>query len=535
MTDDDVPAFELRGFEVLASDAEARKAGANVLRRLVGPVVSESGEALWSEDPLGDRGAEMAVLELASGFRSRRQEQRLAIQSGRFSIAQLFPDDLAYYSLLIGPPPGDRDQHDYLLDILSERRRTLLSRDLSSGLEVCLPSALCDDLAPWVPPASVDDDSLWTALQNCAPGADPVSLLAAIDLALGRQGDCRFAEAATEWATLLLESSESEGFPLESAVLEVTLDSVNSGELRNQPPYWKRLCAWTHGMLLVRDLKSLGLGESDELFDLLRRARGRIGRIAKSLDFASEPMYSASDFSSSSLSSFFLGRLLQIAARHEAEGTSIPFASQLNGALQKMMKSPRSGSTNFPGPLEGHVWPGRGRFESFGAFPEDLAEKISGLIDEGKVLDAIATLSWLSMTLEIPQFLREAACRALESAAAQNGPSDEIFGAIGEAAIMCLAQRDGTRATFLCGALVAMADRCGDAAAACAEFDILMMAGAALDDPSALAGHLAAIAQALPHGGPSRAFAGCIEALREAVDLGERLHSRAEAIALAGY
>ena len=117
----------------------------------------------------------------------------------------IFPQDIAYFEMLVGSRPETRDPELYIRDVLIPWRTTLLDRNLKHGLDICCLGALRDDLCPGQWTHDFDDDVVWESLSTGDADAVPISLLGALDVALYRQHDERFREYAERAVTKLCD------------------------------------------------------------------------------------------------------------------------------------------------------------------------------------------------------------------------------------------------------------------------------------------------------------------------------------------
>jgi hypothetical protein len=135
-------------FLLLAADAAERGKAFDELRADLGPTAPQFEEirAALADRPATD--AELSTLfsEVEDGVANRQRSIAAAITRPRFSLADLVPNNLAFFEQCYGPAPGRTPADDYFAAALPEFRKNLLSQDLATGLSLCLPAYLRDDL-----------------------------------------------------------------------------------------------------------------------------------------------------------------------------------------------------------------------------------------------------------------------------------------------------------------------------------------------------------------------------------------------------
>jgi hypothetical protein len=352
-------------FLLLAADAAERVKAFDELRADLGPTAPQF-EAIRAALP--DRRATDAELrglfaEVEDGVAGQQRSTVAAIKGPRFSLADLVPNDLAFFEKCYGPAPGCAPVDDYFAAALPEFRRNLLSRDLARGLSLCLPAYVRDDLTLAGLIESRSNDEVWQALEAAAPLSDPFSVLATLDLAISRTSqDERFRELSLHAAERLI----AERFPGDGNAdlyvllpsLAVAVEDQLSGleGAMSRPPFWRRLCAFAHSSWLMRHLR-LPEGEMQPFCGWLGGQHALPDRVREILDFRAEPMWLTSNLSAEALRTEILARLALLVERHRRNGCEIPALEKISAAIER--NDDRSGkfARYHPGPLEGHLRP----------------------------------------------------------------------------------------------------------------------------------------------------------------------------------
>jgi hypothetical protein len=135
-------------FLLLAADPTERAKAFDELRADLGPTAPQFEEirAALSDRPATDAELRALFSEVEDGVANRQRSIAAAIKGPRFSLADLVPNTLDFFEQCYGAAPGGAPSDDYFAAALPESRRNLLSRDLTTGLSLCLPAYLRDDL-----------------------------------------------------------------------------------------------------------------------------------------------------------------------------------------------------------------------------------------------------------------------------------------------------------------------------------------------------------------------------------------------------
>ncbi len=378
---EDSQQIEIRDLALLSPNADVRLTTLQSIIERVGPtgkyllhLLNEIQSRTLSNVELSE-----TFEEIANGMMAAQNDLIHKISRGlSFSAADIAPS-ISYFEKFSGPAPGTQEPDVYLKDVLIPYRKSLLSRNLAAGLDICCLGALRDDLMPgqWV--SDMDSDAVWNALSSCDAKGNPFSLLAALDISLYWQDDERFQKFAEEAMVQLTDKNfaqqwDANFFTLLQTIYALVLNRINL--LENgacAPGYWKRMSAWMQAGVFVRALTKLSLPPDPNHFQRIQQwAQGNIilaGAYGDFVDARKEPLFSASRMPQG-LRNEIMGRLNILRLRHQSEGHQVPMSDNMEQALANADKHGRDPLWDFPGPLEGHSRPNRPMPEEFGKLLE---------------------------------------------------------------------------------------------------------------------------------------------------------------------
>ena len=531
---------------LLSSDAETRlECLTSVVERL-GPTASDMGElfsTVAKREPSED---ELSVLfrEAANGVASRQGMLAHKICFALpVNVADIIPQEIVYFERFVGQAPEDRDLESYIRQVLVPYRRALLDRDLKAGLDICCLGALRDDLCPgqWI--KGVKDDAVWDALSKCDTKGSPIGLLGALDVALYRAEDERFRKFAGQ-ATLRLcdeRFGHDDSFDIYEFLwcfVQLMFNQINLMENGwKRAGYWKRMGAWMQAQFVVRNLASAPSEiAGEELKSWCQSSMELSGAYAELVDLQKEPMLLHSARTSSrDLRSEVLGRLTILRARHESEGRSVPYADEIDQALERARERGDWVKCHFPGPLEGCR-------EISRPLPDDLAEDLRTGRPDLHDPATWQTAGNCSQVFRLDEAelapLREAAGRRRESIGA--GYRRDILFSLEIASIISKNTRDTKLADVVADKLVEIATEMSDGHDVYMTLQIVLQAAAAYEDRTAwsawLDENLARIASAIP-GPPNRClgmFVDHLDTIGSILPVDCWFHRRARFIAASG-
>jgi AAA domain len=527
-------AIGLQQLMVLSADREARLQVFHELRDQLGPTCPDLTSMRQAAElgPLSD--AETNELFSVFGTAVQPCQARLSelLAAHTWTLDDLVPSSYEYFEGFCGPSPGDTDAETCLTATLPEYRKQLLQRDPAEGLRISLLGALRDDLCPGQWLGDLSDHVVWTSLQACQPEADPLSLLAGLDVALHRPHDPRFAEFADRAVAALLsdhfpapnEIDFYRLFPLLAALVLEEITFLEDGTRR--PPFWRRLCAWMQALLVIRQIPagSINLGA---LTEAIEANLSSAGRCAKLVDLRQEPMYHPGQLSARGLRLEVLGRLRRLALRHQAAGRYVPQADQIEQALERFVAGGSPFSWIPPGPLEGHRSP-------VDAVPEALHTELSTTVAE----ELPAALLACSRLFRLTEELRSRLSASIAVDTTPDLDPRRQLARLEYAGLVAAAECDRELADAIAAVAARLASSVQDAADAGTLFKCLLVAAAAVKDEPEWGDWLkvrcADVGARLPAGRAASVYWHWLQQLKQVTRLQLGIERQAEAVASAG-
>lgn len=525
---------------VLSEEDEERVLSLRQALSRIGPAARDLSSIvdIASQRALTDQEASAVLKEYWEGVTSAQAFIKNKVDNGVARIADFMPMSDDYFSLFCGPFPGDVEPETYLRGVLPDYRQQLLRRDLCRGLEICLLGAWRDDLCPGSWLHALGDGEVWECLQSAQPELDPISMIAALDIALYRLHDGRFRGFVERCVPALLASVTDASEEVSTCdILEVLGGFLyNRLNLRQgwagYPPYWKKLCSWMQATFLVRllrpevvDLKSL----PQVVLGTLRPA-GEYGRFA---DLRKEPRITSSGFIRGGLRAEILGRLHALVVRHEDEGRRAQENSIIIQAIEQSSSDGAAMDWALPGPLEGSLAQ-RDPPSSFTRAQRHY------LLHEKPLENRAVWLAKYGQIYLLEPDMRLAIVRDIEVLADKGVDMelvDRLF-ALYQFASVAAVGRDGELAGFIVRALRRVAPDVDSPTIAIA-VRICMVAAAAFEDERSwsaeLRDSLIGLASAVPGGKVAETLYWELQALKEVMPLDLCTTRKAEALAIAGF
>ena len=397
-TSQKVPLHELA---VLSPGRETQiKALGSLVKRIgaTGPDFLYSLRDRPSHD-LDDRELTGLFTELTDGVATVHSRLFEKLSRGlSLTATDIVPKHVSYYESFCGPNPGLHDGETYYREVLIPYRQGILKNNLEAGLDICLLGALRDDLAPGQWLTKHHDDVVWDAIAACHVRDNPFSLLGALDIALYRQTDARFAEFAAEAVKSLANEKCGDRDDLDSCALFCVLVRFVANRINllengaRYPGHWKRMCAWMQAGVVLRALSRSSVSiDSSSLEEWTHGNMTAAGHWARLVDARDEPLFWADPTSSDRLKKKILDRLRVLKLRHEKEGRQVPEAARINEALARATESGEIALSMCPGPLETHRRPE----ESIPPHVSQELERISSHATQVDLLRFLATVCQL--------------------------------------------------------------------------------------------------------------------------------------------
>ena len=530
-------------FALLSGSATARVAAARRVRAELGATSGDFRQLISEVEsrPATDAEIDRISYEVPNGVASIQQRlyDKIAGQGG-IGINDLVPDDLTYFDRFVGPQRPDLDADEYARSVVIPYRAELLERDLRSALEVACLGFLRDDLAPGAWVSDVGNDELWEALEQSRCTGSPIALLGALDIALHRQKDPRFARFAKDAIRRLADESfgRSDGFDTYDILSEITwlvlnrIGMLESGAL--QAGYWRRMGAWMQASLFVGHLmRSRSRPDMDKSREFIQQHRTVGGWLTQCVDARREPLVLAGRTRPERLRSYVIERLLQVRWRHEGLGHRVPEVEGLDPECWRPRSDGEASGASLLGPLDVH----RALTKPLPLEWNNVPTRQSKSTIEGFQWSQLAALSQsysfkeehLEACRAAVRMLGEADCSGVEDAAA---PGDLVY-----ASQVAAASHDPLLADAIADAIAGLAMKLDDPWHVCIVTGALVQSAAAHGDGSAwaewLGARLVRVAERLPPppSTMSVSFRDCLDDLGRILPAAEWTHLRARAIA----
>ncbi len=536
---------QIPNLTLLSPNREARVAALRDIVERLGPTARDFRPLLQVIESREITHGELTAIfdESANGVAAMQARAVEKIRSGSgFTPSDILPPALSYFEGFAGPCAVNWEPEAYVRDVLVPYRRGLLDRNLSAGLDICCLGAMRDDLMPgsWV--GSADDDAVWDALSSCRVTDNPFSLLAALDLALYRQGDRRFRDFAADAVVAL--SAENLGkrdgpdmYMLLHVLAELMLNRINLVEGgAKYPGYWKRMSAWMQAGLMARVL--ISSPSPVDIAGLQKWTRENMvvaGVYAGLVDLRAEPMVFASWTTPWALRSEIVDRLNILRLRHERQGRRVPRSEEIDRVLTRPADSGQTILLGFPGLLEGHKRP-------LEPLPKNVRESLEEAWAQGRkefAMQQLVTVSQL-LALDEPTLrrARETVKTIGENAGATNRQGH--LKCLELASVVSAATRDTGLADSIADAVIAIVPGVSSAEEIATVLQITLQAAAAYETQEAwvnwLDERLVGIATRLPPPPAEslRVFLGQLRELGTIMPIESWCHIRARTVALAG-
>ena len=530
---------------LLSPDREIRLAALGDIIDRLGPTATDFRHLLENSESRELTQRELAAIfdETSDGVAAFQSRLIGRIQGGlALTVTDVVPPSVSYFERFAGPGPGSCEPEAYLGEVLVPYRKALLDRHLRAGLDVCCLGAVRDDLMPGPWFGSTDNDSVWNALSSCDVKGNPFSLIAALDIALYRQGDPRFRDLAADAVTRLCEPNLGMGegpdiYRLLHVLAVFLLNRINLLEDgARYPGYWKRMSAWMQAGLLARTL--IAASSSVDIDKLQAWTRGNMvlgGVYAGLVDARAEPMFFSSRITPRALRSEVVDRLQMLRSRHEGQGRQVPRYEEIDRVLAQSDDPETTLVLGFPGPLEGHKRPPI-------LLSQELSEGLGNAWAEGSTLSALHQLVTVSQLFALDEPMLERARDAVKTIAENPGDTDrqENLECLESASVVAAATRDEMLADIIASAVIGMVTKVSDVKEIATILQITLQAAAAYEAHDAwvewLEERLTSLATNLPPR-PSESlnvFLGHLGDIGSILPIEFWFHIRARSIALAG-
>lgn len=241
----------------LVEDSGERVANVKKLVEQLGPTFTAAQHVLdeASLHALVEVDFAALIKERTQGVQARWS--RIYLGHDRSPIADVVgPRDLNYYVALVGAPPTSFEVKEYFDNELLPHWRALLRGDFSRALRIALFGFLHISLAPSQLVSEVNNDNLWTAIEQIGTPRDPYSVLGLAEIGLRRREDPRFADLATSCIRKLIAEVEQDVsmFGVAAEFARHSLSAIQRMDgARFFKPYWKRIAAWVHAGAVIEN------------------------------------------------------------------------------------------------------------------------------------------------------------------------------------------------------------------------------------------------------------------------------------------
>jgi hypothetical protein len=402
-----------------------------------------------------------------------------------------------------------------------------------------------EDLSPRPLVENVPDDELWDALGRLWPVDDPFSLLGILDIAAARaEHDARFASLETEIVERLCAEKLTRHDGLDVYDFMPAFVDLIEAEFRQlprlaaRPVFWRRICAWTQGAMLVRAFQSVTFDAETFSKDLDRFQSGG-ERTAELLDLRQSPLSYPGDNGRVAVRAEILGRLLILQQREKKRGRDLGGTQTLMTALEQLTElAPML--AYMPGPLERHRLPMLTLDQSsdeFRANWQDRALELTDSLDDENWRRFI----YLSRLIRFDSSLitRITDLVQMVNLGSTNEERRASSVTLAQLSYAAAAQRSAAIADSILARSLQSVGIWTDEELAGALFRIGLIATTAYGDGAAiqdrLGRYLRDLASLLPRGAACRALATELEALKKFMPIGEWYRfSQAESLSLIG-
>ena len=406
-------------FEVLSSNSQIRLGAFRAIPQqfgITGPISSHWMPVL-EHRPLSNSEISQihdAIIRSVPNWMSVIQDK---ISTRTLAQADLVPPLTEYFTTLCGPLPNNIGVDEYIRGPLTDHCQAFIAEDMLEGMSLLLPGCLRSDMSVVPLLSEFTDDDIWNAVVKLQGMSDPFTLLGLVEIALARRSTKQEFEVL---AREIVEKLCGETLPRHDgldvyeffpALVKVSLHRLRRiDNMMTQPPYWHRLCAFTHAGLLTRWMDSVEF-DPKGMTQWLESAVLIGDVLADILALRSEPTWHFNHLTRDRIQAEILGRLKVLEHRETAEGRQFPNSELLS---RRIAGSTARGISPFrPGPLEGDLRPMRHKTERV-LRDEDINVLIS------KLNDAPGEFPWagvaeISVTAYLPDELRNSLTESLKT------------------------------------------------------------------------------------------------------------------------
>lgn len=502
---------------LLSPDVDVRLQSLGEIRDrfgVTGPAVEDWGPVVKSRQP-----SDAEVSQVRDGI-IRSVANWEAVTRQKISRRELTPSDLVpgysdYFTALCGPLPTGVDVDQYIRGPLKDHRGTLIARDIPGGVSLLLPGSLHADVSIVPVLSALSDEAVWTAVEPLASASDPFTIVGLIEIALARRsGRPEFEDLAERLIVRLcgerlVRQDGKDIYDFFPVLVETSIHHLRRNDgMMLQPPYWHKLCAFTHAGLLCRLLDGFEFDPA-QMSVWLKSAMQLSDATADILALRGEPSWRFDHLTSQGIQAEILGRLKLLQHNEESKGRSFPNAEVFEQRIDEVAK--RGLSPCQPGPLEGYLRP-----SSYGK--ERLVPEATLTVYLAKIGNPSNEFPWmavdeLSRSYSWPNEFRDKLAEWLSRVQLSGTTFAERVNSLGIAGFIASTHRDRAMAERIAERLFREFEKEDDTEAA---FMILLIASTAIHDDDWIewfSEKLCRLATVAPRGKSTRRLGALVDGL----------------------
>ena len=476
----EIPPFELA---LLAPDAQVRLSAFGEVFHQYGVTGPKSLDwvPILESRPLSNQ----EISQIQNAIRCSVPNWQRLVQEKLFSneleVSDLVPPIAEYFINLCGPLPGSMEINEYVHGPLADYRKTLVRENLFGGLLIMLPGFLRADMFPASVLSDFTTDEVWQATESLQDMPDPFTMLGLIEIALKfRSEKLEFDDLASGLieklcAEKMLRQDGLDVYELFPELVKISLRHLRGiDDMMLQPPFWHKLCAFTHAGLLIRLLEKIEFN-LDEYQQWLMGEKHGGDTWPDLLALRSEPSWRFDYLTRDQTHAEIIGRIKLIEENENSKGIEIPHGERLKERAEVLLEK---GISPFrPGPLEGHLRPKDNL--PIQALPDDDVAELMHKLKKVPSELPWAVLGELSVSRYFPEELRKALSENLQTIELPGDDFSDRVGLLLSAGLVAAIHRDSFMANVIAERLFREFDKDGDVMLA---FAILLIANAAIDD-----------------------------------------------------
>lgn len=549
LTEGEEAGFLIPEFSFLDPEQEVRLETLAGVERKCWPGITSVGKwrSILAERPL--REIELAriisdIRETPNQFFARLKEKWST--GVEMCAADFFPTTLAYYSLLIGPPPDGHGVSEWIDELLVPELQHAISLSLDGGLKRVLALNVDQRLSPSRFVAHIPAVELLPVMGRLVESESPIALLGILEIALVRTvDDVRFFDLALDALNRLLgkkleKSRVDIAWKLIPALIRVGLGKMSvAEELSSFPPFWRRLGAFAHAHFLV-ELFEMDGKDVDRFIDwLLGGLHTRSQIAANLLDISQEPLWIAWDFSPRLLRASVFGRLMSLKTLLDGHG----LGGLVDSAAEELNVENVLFHADRPGPLIGNGM----RMSGLDGYESTDSESMTGFfsqameeIDIDPISDAWKGMSVVSRLLRFDEVLLDRLAKVVGCVSMEEEEESKrlFFEALLSAADVAATQPFEPLGDSVASALIRETNKFTRGDDVVMGYRILMLSSGAIKDRTRrmnwMGNRMSDYAFGLPRGEACRCLLYELDVLQTLLPIRERCFGRARKFVAAG-